>query len=556
MNKVAPKSFLQGLAELAEGLRRKIEAGVSGFSDDPAASAQRRRQAETDFRFFAKTYFPHYVSSSESVLHSWLYERLPRLVDHRQGSRLALAAPRGEAKSTLISRIFTLWCVITGKRKYAVIVADSYGQAAVMLETIKAELEANPRLLTDYPKEAGQGPLWREGVIVTANNAKVQAFGSGTRLRGLSHGPHRPDLVVLDDMENDENVVSPAQRDKLERWLDRSVLSLGPPDGSLAVVLVGTILHYDSVLSRKLKSPFWEGKVFRAILRWPDRMDLWDQWEALLLNFGAAAAEVLWRRHQPEMERGAEVSWPPVRPLVALMAKRAADGHAAFDSEMQNDPASGEDNPFSGGVIRFWTEPDPEWIFYGACDPSLGLKGASRDPCAILVGGLNRRTGVLSVVEAKIVRMVPDRIIEEIIAAQARFRCVLWAVEAVQFQMMMVTELVKRSAARGIPVPARPVQPYADKLLRIESLQPHVANGLILLHASQSTLLEQFRHFPLADHDDGPDATEMLWQAAQGGRVPMEFQAFGHRPVYDAPLTVSDSGWGAVGERFDMTGYQ
>lgn len=85
-----------------------------------------------------------------------------------------------------------------------------------------------------------------------------------------------------------------------------------------------------------------------------------------------------------------------------------------------------------------------------------------------------------------------------------------------QFQEFLRTELVKRSAARGLPVPARPIVPHADKLLRIESLQPHVANGLIRLHSSQATLLEQLRHFPFADHDDGPDALHMLWTLATG----------------------------------------
>ena len=86
-----------------------------------------------------------------------------------------------------------------------------------------------------------------------------------------------------------------------------------------------------------------------------------------------------------------------------------------------------------------------------------------------------------------------------------------------QFQAFLYYELVKRAAARGIPVPARGVQPIADKLLRIESLQPHMANGLIRLHPSQTTLIDQLRHFPKADHDDGPDALQMLWAAAFSG---------------------------------------
>lgn len=133
------------------------------------------------------------------------------------------------------------------------------------------------------------------------------------------------------------------------------------------------------------------------------------------------------------------------------------------------------------------------------------------------MGGLNRETGVLDVVEAQIRKRLPDRIIEDVIELQSLYKCVLWVVETVQFQEFLRTELVKRSAARGVPVPARAVQPIADKLLRIESLQPHVRNGLIRLHPSQQTLIDQLRHFPKADHDDGPDALHMLWMAATSG---------------------------------------
>lgn len=164
----------------------------------------------------------------------------------------------------------------------------------------------------------------------------------------------------------------------------------------------------------------------------------------------------------------------------------------------------------------YWTDELPGWLYLGACDPSLGKAGAGRDPSAILVGGLDRSSGVLHAVEAKIRRRLPDQIIEDIIDLQTRYRCVLWAVEAVQFQEFFRTELVKRSAARGVPVPARPVVPHTDKSLRIESLQPHVANGLIRFRAEQATLLEQLRHYPAADHDDGPDALHMLWTLAVG----------------------------------------
>ena len=147
---------------------------------------------------------------------------------------------------------FLLWCVVTGRKRYILLVADAFEQAASFLEAIKVELESNPRLMADFPGQCGEGRVWNVGTIITASNVKIQAFGAGKRMRGLRHGPHRPDLVLLDDLENDENVRSPEQRDKLEGWLMRTVLSLGPADDSMDVIYIGTILHYDSVLALSL----------------------------------------------------------------------------------------------------------------------------------------------------------------------------------------------------------------------------------------------------------------------------------------------------------------
>jgi hypothetical protein len=74
----------------------------------------------------------------------------------------------------------------------------------------------------------------------------------------------------------------------------------------------------------------------------------------------------------------------------------------------------------------------------------------------------------------------------------------------------MYTELIKRAALAGIAFPGIPVTPDTDKDLRIISLQPHVSNGQIRSHRSHTTLNEQLLFYPEADHDDGPDALDML----------------------------------------------
>lgn len=522
MAKTTRREFLKQIAELAAQFRTQIEAEVSGFDPDPAAKIQRRERAIKDYEFFARTYFPHYVKHENAALHNYLYKRFPEIVDNDIGDHEAIAAPRGNAKSTIVTQIGVIWCLVTGRKKYPVIVMDALDQALPMLEAIKAELAFNPRLTMDFPEATGQGRVWQVGTIVTANDAKVQVFGSGKRMRGLRHGPHRPDLVIGDDLENDENVRSPEQRDKLESWLKKTVLSLGAADDSMDVVIIGTILHYDSVLNRLINNKLWKSRKFRAIIEWPHNMTLWDKWEEILLNDGEEAAQAFYDERKAAMDDGAIVSWPSAQPLYKLMVKRARDGRAAFDSEQQNDPVSGDDAPFANS-IHFWVNRLAEWRFFGACDPSLGKQGASRDPSALLVGGFNRHTGILDVVEALIKKRVPDKIIEDVIELQREYKCVLWGVETVQFQEFLKTELVKRSAARGVPVPATGIKPTTDKILRIESLQPHMANGLIRLHPSQNTLIDQLRHFPKADHDDGPDTLQMLWMLVTTRSASIEY---------------------------------
>ncbi len=532
--KLSSKVFLEELSELSGSLRRAIEAEDVGFDPSAIAISERRRLVNdpvTGFDYLVNNYFPHYIRHTDkSELHKYLFTRLPEIVASVKGENDAIAAPRGEAKSTLVSQLFVLWCIIRGIKHYPVIVMDSIDQAYPMLEAIKAELEYNPRLMMDFPEVCGAGRVWQMGTVLTRNDIKVQVAGSGKKLRGLRHGPYRPDLVVLDDIENDEQVRNPEQRDKLESWLKKTVLPLGTAGGKLDVIYIGTILHYDSVLSRTLKNPLWRSARFKALVQWPVNMSLWEKWEEILRNNGADGellAKAFYQQHQAEMDEGAIVSWS-ARPILTLMLIRARDGHNTFDAEYQNDPVNGEDAPFTG-CINFWVNRLNEWIFYGACDPSLGKAGGSRDPSALLVGGFNRHTGILDVVEAAIRKRVPDKIISDVIEFQRQYRCLVWAVEAVQFQEFLRTEMVKRSAALGIPVPARAVTPHTDKLLRIESLQPHMANGLIRLHPGQTTLIDQLRHFPKADHDDGPDALHMLWALASTGVGNFNFTRVPHR---------------------------
>ncbi len=509
------KTFLEELQAFADAQRDLIEAEVSGFPTDETARDLRRTRAQHDFEFFARTYFPHYIKGEKSVFHSWFYDTVPGLIDQSQGVLIDFSAPRGEAKSTLGTQIFTIWCVLTERKHYIPIVMDAFDQAATMLEAIKAELEDNPRLAMDFPEGTGRGRVWNAAVIVTANNRKIQAFGSGKRMRGLRHGPHRPDLVVLDDIENDQNVLSKEQRDKLEKWVQKVVLNLGPPDGSMDVLYPNTILHYDSVANRTHRKPRWVRKKFRAIIRWPDRMDLWQRWEELFVNSAddeageENQADAFFQANHAEMMQGAVVSWPAVRPLLALMKIRAEDHHA-FDCEYQNDPTNDESAVFTG--MQFWHAIGHDWVFRGVLDPSMGKSARKGDPSCILVGGGHNKTSKLHIVEASLARLKPDTQLEKMIAWQMAYQCLVWGVEDTAFQEYFRQQIVAQSAARGVPIPAVGIRNDRDKDILIEAIGPHVNNGLILFSPAHTVFNDNVRHYPEAANDDGPDGLQMLWK--------------------------------------------
>ena len=88
------------------------------------------------------------------------------MADAPEGVRLAIAAPRGEAKSTFVSLFFVLWAVLTGRKHYILIIADALEQAASLLGAVKDELEFNEALKRDFPGAAGKGHVWNAGTVV------------------------------------------------------------------------------------------------------------------------------------------------------------------------------------------------------------------------------------------------------------------------------------------------------------------------------------------------------------------------------------------------------
>ncbi|MBI5427269.1 MAG: phage terminase large subunit [Nitrospinae bacterium] len=602
---IAGKKLARGYA----GIRAAIAGAVSPFGRCTETQKNRRRErALTDLQFFAETYFPHYLTHPPSLLHRELYRRFQDLVLASErtgdGARDAEAAPRGNAKSTLTTLILPLWCVVGRLRRFIGILSDTAEQAVEFLEFIKAELETNERLNMDFPSACGAGPAWTAGHVVTANGVKIECWGKRQRLRGARHGPVRPDLVICDDLEDDENIGSPEQREKDRNWFFRALMKVGARN--TVYIVVGTLLHYDSLLALLLKQPGWTGRKWQAVIKFSGS-PLWREWENLFVSSGHAefrpsprpssppargqalqgggfsasapgkrpevaghartapddarspsapsplgsgaspvgdrvsviaalppgacpaftlarggvapggtSADAFFEEHKAEMLAGTEVLWPEVEDYYYLMKLRVGEGPAAFDSEKQNEPVNPDDCLFQEGWFSFVEEDEValnlangKYAVYCAVDPSMGKNSRRADPSAIVVGGFHPQ-GYIDILEADIRKRHPDAIMEDLLNYHELYKFTRVGVEETQFQELFKDNLVKESARRGLFLPVDGIRSSADKTLRITKLQPQIKNGRIRFRRDQRILLDQLKYFPKADHDDGPDALEML----------------------------------------------
>ena len=385
---------------------------------------------------------------------------------------------------------------------------DTLDQSQSMLAAFADEILYNQRLKQDFPYITNNKNIKiKKDRVVISQDFCIIAKGAKQRIRGLKFNSHRPDLIILDDIENDLNVRIKPQRDKLQEWLERAVQNLGEAGSSFSVLCVGTILHNDSLLARLLNNPMWESKRFSALNKMPEKIHLWQEWENILKNQGKQQSNLFYNQNKVEMDRGAALNWPNKRSLLEIMTLKANLGHFAFQAEQQNYPSE-SNNGFNKMV--FWQETCKEWIMIGAVDPSLGKAGG--DPSAIILGGINRQIPSIDIVEAIITHSSPEEIIKNIIRLQKQYSVVNWYVENIQFQEFLRHEIIVRATKEGVPLSATPVTPKAPKDLRIDALRAPVLDGRIRFDPNHTTLIQQLRDWPLADHDDGPDALAMLWK--------------------------------------------
>jgi len=87
---------------------------------------------------FAQTYLLHHLKLNPSKMHCELFEMLQE-ISHKRGARMAIAAPRGHAKSTIVSLAYILWCICYRKERFIMLISNTLDQASDFLSQIKSE---------------------------------------------------------------------------------------------------------------------------------------------------------------------------------------------------------------------------------------------------------------------------------------------------------------------------------------------------------------------------------------------------------------------------------
>ena len=485
----------------ADDILMRLTLEVEPFWQDSAEKqAERLKRAAADPLYFCRNYLPHYFSHLPAPFHYELVRLLewrpvpvpPSDAEDRKPKPkntvvvpAVVAAPREFAKTTVCTFGYVLHQICFRRRHFIIIGSDTEDLASDLTSYICLELLYNQRLIQDFGELVK--PNRAVDDFVTANNIRLKARGRGQRLRGLKHKQWRPDLIILDDLENDINVRNPAIVQQILDWVKAAVYPSLDAGGSL--LIIGTILRWRSALHLMLTSNeepycYFQRRIYRAVQE--DGSSLWEA------------------RH----------------PVERLRVQKRLMGTLAFNREKMNEPA-----PEGGFFKEEWVHyyhpdslKDRNLVVVGFFDPSLET-GAGADYKAVVTVGLDPREMVFYVMDAFIQKTTLEQTLRVIFNRHQMYNFRLLGVEDNLFQRLLLKEFERLGQEQGVLLPLKGVTHRVAKETRVASLSPLLERGRIRFirgHSDQELLVEQLLYFPSRTlHDDGPDALEGAVRLAQ-----------------------------------------
>lgn len=448
------------------------------------------------FYWFFHVYFARYVSWETADFQREIFEELGSF----RHSLVEVLAYRGSAKSTIGTTALPIWSIVgEPAKRFPLLIGDTGPQSKQYLHNVRIELEENEMLIADFgpfrPDRRDESADWHKtSIYIPKYKARISALSDGASVRGAREQERRPDLVVVDDIENVESVQKKERRDARYKWFKQDVMGLS---SRASFVLIGNLLHSDSLMMRvkgEIERGTMAGRVMLYAIQdaegnptWPGRFPDGDALKAEKLRIGD---EKTWQRE-------------------SLMRIVAEDGQEVREE-----------------WIRRWDERMLDGAEVYSTDTGVDLAISKRDgaDCTAMVSvrAVRLRTG-----ENRIVVLphpVNDRLSmhETITTATELSRALsptpVFHVEDVGYQRAAIETMQEAGLA------VQPQQVTADKRARLRTVAPLIQQGTVLFpETGCEDLLIQLIYMGTERHDDLVDALVYAVNAAResfgGGEV-------------------------------------
>lgn len=549
------------LKELVQS-RRATEYHIEMLRDDIAELKRLTRihRAEVDMLYFFYEYFsearnpgnPDNLVPTKDVdmddapnFHRKLSRILDSVSNVNRTARIAWAASRGHAKSAYLSNAFPVHEIAYRKRRMILIISETNAGSKKFIKWVAGQLKYNVKLRADFGELLYEKKTMNEKdseeAFLTTSGAKMEATSLGMQIRGFRNGSQRPDLILLDDLESRDSNNTPELRQKAKDWLNQDLMPAYDPTQT-AIIFMGTLVHHDSLLNYVLKErKDFVKNSFPAIIKQPERSDLWSEFERIYKEYEPSDEEVAameemddetaapnvraalayFESNREEMEKGAEVLWPSRFPIQFLILEKMNYGNKAFNTEFQNNPIDEESQIFKPERFKYYDSA----MKFDHSDYCIGMgidfaMGKQRgDYSAIVVTAKHKKLGLIYVVDAFGARIHPDEFMRVIVEKVMHYQPDSIAAEAQMAQEFFVHKLKQELQAKGYPARNRvkEIHQRTRKELRIEAMLPDIENETIRFNRDHALLLEQFERYGSNWHDDLPDAMEMSISSLKKG---------------------------------------
>ena len=448
---------------------------------------------------WGKVYFPNHFRIKSPKFHT-------KIIHEATHNRFfGVAAPRESSKSTLLSFLYPLHQICFKRKRFIVIISNTYSKAAGTLDNIKKEFKDNKALKNDYPltitRDSEGDSIFRWGDTFETRILCKGAEQIGS-IRGEKFGAYRPDLIIVDDIEDDEMVRNPDRRKDLKDLYDEALIPAGE-FGLVQVIVVGTILHDDSLMAKIVSKDYY-----------PEYRKLLYRAKKLTPN---GTYESLWHE-----------KWSMY--YLEQMEKEKPD---VFAKEMQNDPVSGESQVFFKEDFRTWRRDSDKYVLFDKDNKitSMGSFKNCKSAIAIDLAWSERRTAddnvimgglltpeydllIYSYIAQKGLR--PDFINDYIFSLHTRLRALTGdytplGMEKAMREQVAKWDLQKEMRKRNHFITIKPIDWETDKIKRITSaLLSRYKQHSIYHMAGMGDLENQLVRFPSGVHDDLVDAEHIL----------------------------------------------